>query len=52
MGSVDWLIDLYLEEGVHEMTVLGVMGAAPKLTDSEQTTLLKRYLARARPGYG
>ena len=46
MASVDSLVDFYLEEGVHGMTVLGVMGEAPKLTDSEQTALLKRYLAR------
>ena len=49
MGSVDSLVDFYLEEGVHGMTVLGVMGEAPKLTDSEQTALLSRYLSRA-PG--
>ena len=49
IGSVDSLIDFYLEEGVHWMTVLGVMGEAPKLTDSGQTALLKRYSARA-PG--
>ena len=46
MNSVDSLVDFYLEEKVHGMTVLGVMGEAPKLTDSEQIALLKRYLAR------
>ena len=46
MNSVASLVDFYLEEKVHGMTVLGVMGEAPKLTDSEQIALLKRYLAR------
>jgi len=46
MGSVDTLADFYLDEGVHGMTVLGVMGEAPKLTDSEQIALLNRYLQR------
>ena len=46
MGSVDTLADFYLDEGVHGMTVLGVMGEAPKLTDSEQIGLLNRYLER------
>jgi len=46
MDSVDSLVEFYIQEGVHGMTVLGVMGEAPKLTDSEQTALLKRYLER------
>ena len=44
--SVDRLTDFYLAEGVHGMTVLGVMGEAPNLTDSEQGALVKRYLSR------
>jgi 4-hydroxy-tetrahydrodipicolinate synthase len=44
--SVDSLTDFYLDEGVHGMTVLGVMGEAPKLTDSEQTALMQRYIRR------
>ena len=46
MGSVDTLTDFYLAEGVNGMTILGVMGEAPKLTNSEQIALLDRYLKR------
>jgi 4-hydroxy-tetrahydrodipicolinate synthase len=46
LDSVDSLVEFYIGEGVHGMTVLGVMGEAPKLTDSEQTVLLQRYLSR------
>ncbi|HCC45475.1 MAG TPA: dihydrodipicolinate synthase family protein [Gammaproteobacteria bacterium] len=46
MGSVDTLADFYIAEGVNGMTILGVMGEAPKLTDSEQIALLDRYLKR------
>ncbi|MEK9725026.1 MAG: dihydrodipicolinate synthase family protein [Rhodospirillaceae bacterium] len=45
-ASVDSLVEFYIEEGVHGMTVLGVMGEAPKLTDGEQAALLTRYLDR------
>ena len=44
--SVDSLADFYIEQGVHGMTVLGVMGEAPKLTDPEQTELMQSYLRR------
>ncbi len=44
--SVDSLTDFYIDQGVHGMTVLGVMGEAPKLTDSEQTELMQRYIKR------
>ncbi len=44
--SVDTLADFYLANGVHGMTVLGVMGEAPKLTSSEQTALMRRYIRR------
>ena len=46
MESVDTLSDFYLAQGVHGMTVLGVMGEAPKLIESEQNALLNRYLKR------
>ena len=29
MGSVDALVDFYLKEGIHGITLLGVMGEAP-----------------------
>ncbi len=44
--SVDSLTEFYIGQGVHGMTVLGVMGEAPKLTDSEQAALMQRYIAR------
>ena len=44
--SVDTLTDFYLEQGVHGITVLGVMGEAPKLTDSEQINLMEHYINR------
>ena len=46
LASVDSLVDFYLAEGVHGLTVLGVMGEAPKLTDDERVTLARRILAR------
>lgn len=44
--SIDSLTDFYLAQGVHGMTVLGVMGEAPKLTESEQIAVMRRYLDR------
>ena len=44
--SIDSLVDFYLAQGVHGMTVLGVMGEAPKLTESEQVAVMKRYIER------
>ncbi|MEM8743995.1 MAG: dihydrodipicolinate synthase family protein, partial [Pseudomonadota bacterium] len=44
--SVDSLTEFYIGQGIHGMTVLGVMGEAPKLTDSEQTALMQRYITR------
>lgn len=46
LDSVDSLTDFYIGQGVHGMTVLGVMGEAPKLTDSEQTELMQHYIRR------
>ena len=44
--SADRLIEHYLAEGVHGITLLGVMGEAPKLTDTEQTDFMGHMLAR------
>ena len=46
LESVDTLAEFYLAEGVNGMTVLGVMGEAPKLLESEQIALLHRYVER------
>jgi 4-hydroxy-tetrahydrodipicolinate synthase len=44
--SIDSLTDFYLASGVHGMTVLGIMGEAPKLTETEQTAVMQRYIDR------
>lgn len=46
LASVDSLVDFYLAEGVQGMTILGVMGEAPKLSDEERGVLARRVLAR------
>ena len=45
-ASTDRLVDFYLREGVHGMTVLGVMGEAPKLSDTEQQAFTAHVLKR------
>ena len=45
-ASTDRLLDFYLAEGVHGMTVLGVMGEAPKLSDTEQEAFTRHVLSR------
>ena len=50
-GDIDWesadrLTDFYLAEGVHGITVLGVMGEAPKLSNTEQLSFVERVLKR------
>jgi len=46
--STDRLIDFYLENGATGLTVLGMMGEAPKLTAAESYQFVKRVLARVR----
>lgn len=46
LESLDRLTDFYLGCGVTGLTVLGVMGEAPKLTAEESRTYVKRVLAR------
>ncbi len=46
LASTDRLVDFYLETGVHGITVLGVMGEAPKLTDAESAQFVARVLDR------
>ena len=45
-ASTDSLVDFYIEEGVHGITVLGVMGEAPKLTAEEQLAFATRVIDR------
>jgi 4-hydroxy-tetrahydrodipicolinate synthase len=47
LSSIDSLVDYYAERGCDGMTVLGVMGEAPKLTPEESRTALARFIARA-----
>ena len=46
LASAESLTDFYLEAGVHGMTILGIMGEAPKLTAEESVTFLSTVLAR------
>jgi 4-hydroxy-tetrahydrodipicolinate synthase len=46
LESVDPLVDFYLQHGVHGLTILGLMGEAPKLTSDEATAFATRVLAR------
>jgi 4-hydroxy-tetrahydrodipicolinate synthase len=46
LTSTDRMVDFYLEKGATGLTVLGMMGEAPKLTAAESTALVKRVLAR------
>src|SRR5690606_14844158 len=45
--SADRLTDFYLASGVGGLTVLGVMGEAPKLDIDESIGLVRRVVARA-----
>lgn len=46
LAGTDQLVDFYLAEGVHGLTILGVMGEAPKLSESEQIGFIQRVLQR------
>lgn len=51
-GSIDWdsldrVTDSYLEDGADGLTILGMMGEAPKMTQSEATQIARRVIARA-----
>jgi 4-hydroxy-tetrahydrodipicolinate synthase len=46
LDSTDRLIDFYLEHGVDGITILGVMGEAPKLSPAESTSFAERVLKR------
>lgn len=46
IASVDTMVDFYLERGVSGLTVLGMMGEAPKLTAQESASVVKSVLAR------
>ena len=47
LASVDRMVDFYLERGAEGLTILGVMGEAPKLTEEESRAFIGRAIARA-----
>lgn len=46
LASTDRMVDFCLEKGVTGLTVLGIMGEAPKLTAEESRTFVRQVLAR------
>jgi 4-hydroxy-tetrahydrodipicolinate synthase len=44
--STDRMVDFYLERGADGLTILGIMGEAPKLTAEESVTFVRRVVAR------
>ncbi|PHR88325.1 MAG: dihydrodipicolinate synthase family protein [Blastopirellula sp.] len=45
-GSIDSLIEFYIEHGVSGMTILGMMGEAPKMTSEESNSIMKYMMKR------
>ena len=48
LESTDRMVDFYLERGATGLTLLGIMGEAPKLTTDEARSFVKRVLDRVR----
>ena len=46
-NSLDRATDFYLEKGATGITVLGMMGEAPKMTQTEAVTITERVIKRA-----
>jgi len=46
-ASIDSVTDFYLESGADGLTILGMMGEAPKLTQAEALAVTRQTLARA-----
>ena len=46
LSSTDRMVDFLLERGVTGLTVLGIMGEAPKLTAEESRTFVRQILQR------
>jgi 4-hydroxy-tetrahydrodipicolinate synthase len=46
LASTDRMVDFCLDQGVTGLTVLGIMGEAPKLTMEESRSFVKQVLAR------
>src|SRR4051812_33672000 len=46
-ASLDSVVDFYFEKGADGLTILGMMGEAPKLTQAEAIEVTERTLAAA-----
>jgi 4-hydroxy-tetrahydrodipicolinate synthase len=46
LASTDRMVDFYLERGADGLTILGIMGEAPKLTAEESLTFVRRIVKR------
>jgi 4-hydroxy-tetrahydrodipicolinate synthase len=49
LASADRMVDFYREAGASGLTILGMMGEAPKLTLEESVAFANRVIARAGP---
>lgn len=47
LASTDSMVDFYRDAGADGLTILGIMGEAPKLSSEEALTFARRVLARA-----
>lgn len=47
LASVDRMIDFYFAKGADGLTILGMMGEAPKLTQQEAIEITRRTIARS-----
>jgi 4-hydroxy-tetrahydrodipicolinate synthase len=47
LESIDSLAGLYLDSGVDGLTILGIMGEAHKLSDTERSMVMERYIEAA-----
>lgn len=47
-NSVDRMVDFYEEKGVTGLTILGLLGEAPKMTSEESKAIAKRVISRAK----
>lgn len=46
-NSLDGMVDFYFDKGADGLTILGMMGEAPKLTQSESLAITKQIIKRA-----
>lgn len=45
--SIDRMVDFYYEKGADGLTILGMMGEAPKLTQAESLNIARRTISRS-----